>query len=302
MPKIIDDDFDESNLFSGVPQPVAQPSGNPLSGYFRMPGLSIGLPTGGRFLPKGAIQLDAKGQVEVYPMRSADELLLKSPDALMNGLAIERLIESCIPAIKTPGLVSAPDLDVILLAIRAATYGNMMSVEVECPECQTELSFECDLAAVLATMTELPEDLSVRLSEEVVVHLRPLALSSQTKLLLAAFEEQRRAQMADESTDDEYRQRVLRETFDRLTQYQSQSVSDAIDKVVVPNTEVTDRLHILEFVKNMNKVWSSKLQTRIEEINSMGMNRDIDAQCGKCKHAWKTKLEFNPATFFELGS
>jgi hypothetical protein len=96
----------------------------------------------------------------------------------MSGLAIEKLISSCVPAIKTPALISAPDLDVLLIAIRAATYGNMMPVDVECPKCSEELSFDCDLGAVLGTMVEVPETLDLRLSKDVVVVMKPHSLQS----------------------------------------------------------------------------------------------------------------------------
>lgn len=303
MAKIIDDDFDEGEMFSAPAARVPAAAGNPLAGYFRMPGLSVGLPTRGRFLPKGAIELDATGKVEVFPMRSADELLLKAPDALMSGLAIEKLIQSCVPAIKTPNLISAPDLDVVLLAIRAATYGNIMQVEVMCPKCETELSFDCDLSHVLATMTEVPEDLDLRLSDDVVVVMKPHSLSSQTQLLLAAYEEQRRAMMLDDvEMDDAAKQRILSDTLQRLSDFQTQSLSDSIIKVVIPGQEVTDRDYIREFVSNTTKEWSQKIQKRVEEINTMGLNRDVPATCTSCGHEWETKLEFNPATFFEQSS
>jgi hypothetical protein len=313
MSKMLDDDFNESELFTNnttmtpaeamaaAPPPI--PGGNPLAGYFRVPGLSIGLPTRGRYLPDGAITLDSQGKVEVYPMRSGDELLLKSPDALMSGIAIEKLIESCVPSIKTPSLVSAPDLDVLLLAIRAATYGNTMSVEVECPECDAELSFDCDLSHVLSTMNEIQDGLDVRLSDEVVVVLRPHTLGSQTRLLLAAYEEQRRALSLDaEVVGEEARQKILKKTYDRLAEFQTQAILDAIIKVAIPGQEVTDPAHIKEFIKNTNKDWHKKIETKVEEINMMGIDREVEACCKECKHEWKTMLEFNPATFFGQSS
>jgi hypothetical protein len=310
MSKMLDDDFNESELFSGETMTPAQamaqapaPVGNPLAGYFRLPGLSIELPTRGRFLPEGAVVFDAQGKLEVFPMRSSDELLLKSPDALMSGIAIEKLIESCVPAIKTPSLVAGPDLDVLLLAIRAATYGNIMSVEVDCPKCDAELAFDCDLSEVLATMSEVPQALDVRLSADVIVVLRPHTLASQTRLLLAAYEEQRRAQSLDvEGLDDMAKQRILKSTYDRLSEFQTQSILDAVVKVVIPGQEVTDPKYIREFVQNTNKDWFNKIQNRVEEINMMGIDREVDASCKECKNKWKTKLEFNPATFFGHGS
>lgn len=304
--KMQDDDFNESEMFGDTASPappVATPTGgNPLAGYFRVPGLSIGLPTGGRYLPEGAIELDVMNQVSVYPMRGADELLLKSPDALMSGLAIEKLIQSCVPAIKTPMLISSPDLDVLLLAIRAATYGNMMTIELDCPECEHEMEFDCDLNGVLATLTPVPESLDLRLSSEIVVHMRPHTLQSQTKLLIAAYEEQRHAMVADEVEDEQERHQLLRNTLDKIKQFQYSSVADAITKISVPNAEVTDRQHIHEYVVNAPRKESEALLKRVGEINEMGIDRTLAVECEKCKHAWKSKIEFNPSTFFGRGS
>ena len=125
MAKVMSDD----QHFDGGLHVVKDHAGaNPLTKYFRIPGVHIKLPTHGAFMPTGSVAFTMNDEVPVYPMRGMDELLLKSPDALMNGYAIEKLIESCVPAIKFPRLISSPDLDVILMAIRAATYGETITL------------------------------------------------------------------------------------------------------------------------------------------------------------------------------
>jgi hypothetical protein len=161
------EDFDEQAMFSpsALPMPPKKaskmahlnpqlPSGGVLSKYYRyrVPGPHIKLATRGVFFPPNAIEMTLAGDIPVFPMVSADEMLLKSPDALMSGLALEKLFESCVPAIKTPRLISAPDIDVLLLAIRVATYGNKMALAANCPACKHENSFDCDLPSLLATM------------------------------------------------------------------------------------------------------------------------------------------------------
>lgn len=308
MPRMIDDDFDESEMFgseAGIasPRPVAAASsGNPLAGYFRMPGLSVPLPTGGRFFPAGSIDLDAKGQVSVFPMRGSDEMLLKSPDALMSGLAVEKLIESCVPGIKLPHLVTSPDLDVLLLAIRAASLGNQMPIEVACPKCEHAMAFDVDLGSVLATMKPMPDNIDLRISADMVIVMQPHTLSSQTKLLLAAYEEQRRAMAAEEMESEEEKQQVLRGTLKKIQAFQNESLADAITKVSVPGSEVTDRKYILEFVTNAPRDLFDKIRHQVELINSMGIDRSIHIKCEKCTEEWKSKIEFNPATFFAPSS
>jgi hypothetical protein len=59
-------------------------------------------------------------------MTAKDELMLKTPDALMNGQATVEVIKSCVPSIKNPWHMPSIDIDTILIAIRIATYGENM--------------------------------------------------------------------------------------------------------------------------------------------------------------------------------
>ena len=79
---------------------IKSPESNPLSKYFRQSKLYISLPSQGKHYPAGAIDFPESGEVEVYSMTAKDELLFKTPDALLNGQATVDVIQSCIPAIK----------------------------------------------------------------------------------------------------------------------------------------------------------------------------------------------------------
>lgn len=278
---------------------------NPLAGFFRLPGLEISLPTNGRYMPAGSIELNPAGKVEVFAMQGSDELLLTSPDALMSGVAVEKIIESCIPAIKNPELVSAPDLDVIVIAIRAASSGNTMEMELTCPKCKEEMEFEVDLRHILATTSEIPETLELRLSDEMVIFFKPHSLRDQTRMMLAAFEENRRVTALEgKELDDATRRQVLIDTLGRMKNFENESIMASIEKIVVPNAEVTERAFIMEWLANAPKKNTEAIKKKLEEINGMGIDKTIDAKCmsEKCGHEWKTSLEFNPSTFFAQGS
>jgi len=73
---------------------------NPLAGLMRQPKIYIKLPSGGQYWPQGSIVIPENGDLPVYSMTAKDELLLKIPDALMNGQAIVEVIQNCIPSIK----------------------------------------------------------------------------------------------------------------------------------------------------------------------------------------------------------
>lgn len=97
---------------------------NPLSQWFRQPKVYIKLPSNGEFYPHGALDKSANGEYPVYAMNAKDELMFKTPDALLTGQSTVEVIKSCIPAIQDPWSMPSIDLDVALVAIRIATYGQ----------------------------------------------------------------------------------------------------------------------------------------------------------------------------------
>jgi hypothetical protein len=312
--QIPEDDFNEAELFR--PVPVAA-SSNPLAGYFRMPGLHVPLPTRGAFLPKEDYDPTLAGDVPVFPMKAADELLLRSPDALMSGMALEELVRSCVPSIRRPRLISTPDLDVILLAIRAATYGENMEVEVICPECKHENVFDCHLPSMMGRMTFINPVNEARLSDDIIVTLRPYNLETATLVAMESFNEARRLQgVADElavffedgssAEEKEIANKRMadarNESFRKMSKINIDAISSCVISVAVPTGAVTDRANISEFINNTSQSWVKKIEKKLDELNSAGIDKHVDAACAKCEHKWTPEIEFDPTSFFDNGS
>ena len=114
------------------------PQENPLKKYYRQPKQYIKLPSGYKFYPEGAINVSESGEIAVYPMTAKDELLFKTPDALLNGEATVSVIQSCAPAIKNAWAMPSIDCDAALIAIRMATYGESMTLPVTVPGTKIE--------------------------------------------------------------------------------------------------------------------------------------------------------------------
>lgn len=269
---------------------------NPLAKYFRVPGLSIRLPTDGIFLPEGAISFTLSGEVQVYPMRAADELLMKSPDALMSGFAVESLMQSCVPSIKYPRMISTPDLDVLFLAIRAASYGNEMEIEVTCPVCEQESSIMIDLRVLLSQSSmEIPDN-AVQLSPEVTAYIRPYDLNNATQISLAAYSEARAVQMSE--GDPEAHQKQINESYKRMTDVDIAMTSDCVLQIVVPDGAVTDKKHIRDFMQNIPRDWMKAINDRLKALNGAGLDKTTPVGCAHCHHTWVSKTEFDPSSFF----
>ena len=73
---------------------------NPLTKFFRQPAIYLKLPSNGAFWPNDAIELPLTGEIPVYPLTTKDEIILRTPDALLNGEGVVEVIQSCCPSIK----------------------------------------------------------------------------------------------------------------------------------------------------------------------------------------------------------
>jgi hypothetical protein len=276
---------------------------NPLAKYFRQPGMACRLPSKGRFQDAANVRFTASGEVNVLPMRAADEMLLKSPDALMSGMAIEKVIASCVPDVKDPMQLPTQDVDALLLAIRAATYGPIMNIDIDCPECEHENEFAFDISHILDTVEELDDEYVVRLNDEIVVYLRPFNFRNSTQASLIAFQEARKVQMVDvDGVSDDEKQRQLNSSYERINGMNVQMVADCVEKVVVPEGAVTDRQFISEFIHNVEQKSVARLETVLKNINQTGVNKKHPVACSKCGHEWESTVDFDPASFFGQNS
>lgn len=282
-------------------------STNPLSAYMRLPGINVILPTNGAFLPEGTYFPTEDGSIPILPMRAADEYLLKNADALLSGLAIQRLIESCVPAIKAPNLISTPDLDVLLLAIRAATYGENMEVGAVCPSCGKENSFDCHLPSIMATTKMVPTENPVRLTDSLVAYVRPYAFRDATQLALATFQETRKVQAVnlDPNATEDAKLAQMNFSLEHISKLQSNLLAHCVYKVITPTGEVTDPTYIAEFISNISSQWVNNINEVVTHLNEdFGVDKTVKAVCinPKCKHEWETTIEFDPASFFGTSS
>jgi hypothetical protein len=276
---------------------------NPLAQYFRVPGYHITLPTNGAYLPPDSIEFTMTGEVPIFPMRAADELLLKSPDALMSGYALEKLIESCVPAIKcSPRLIATPDLDVILLAIRAASFGETMDIEVKCPSCGEINTYSVELPPILATASKIPEETPVRFSDDVVVYIRPYNLDNATKLAMASFTEAKKLRNIEKMPDDDAKQARINESYSAINVVSQSLLAECVYKVVTPAGTVDDRKNIHEFLGNVPRSWSKMIDEALRGLNDKSLDKRVALKCQSCGHEWTTEIEFDPINFFVQGS
>lgn len=281
---------------------------NPLLAYYRVPNFTVTLPSRGAFYSGGdVVELSPDGEVSILPMTAADEVLMKNPDALLNGEAVIGAIRSCVPAVKNPRRLLSCDLDALLVGIRAASYGNNNEINVQCPKCEAENSFGVDFESLLGAVEPLEPRYEVILDTGATVVIEPSTFDAVIKQQRALFEGSKlRRTLNDPSISDEARLKMFSDSFNRLNKLNFELVLDSIVEVLATGKDgediaVRDKRHISDFLRNIEGKQAKKIEKKIAEVNSHGVRKDLDATCGKCGHEWKVPVEYND-TNFSLGS
>lgn len=282
-----------------------------LQKYHRNPKIYIKLPSGSSYYPEELVKLTTSGELAVRAMTAHDEMILKNPDALLNGDAINKIVESCAPEIKDANQILAPDIEAILLAIHFASYGNSLNFEAECPACNHLNSFETSISSLIETTEKIEPPYVIEgevtvadnKKEKIQIYVRPFTHAVSTKAALAAFEQAKIIQvMTADQFDDEKKLSMFNTSFEKMSKINFETISECIEKIVVREGVVTDQAEISAFISDVESGIVHQIRDKIKELNAIGTNNKFSAKCQKCEHEWQAKVEFNHASFFALSS
>ncbi len=283
---------------------------NPLEGFLRVPKLYVSLPSRGKFSTVDT-QSEITDEIPIFPMTAKDETMLRNPDALLNGESLVSVIRS-VTGIQDVYNLSSNDVDVILLASRLATYGQDLPIGSDCPKCKHNHESDVNIEAILETVEELDDEYIVNLDNGLTVYIRPSTYKDSQMAALQAFRETtelNRLTSDDEKKTDEFEKlKVFNKSFQAMADLNIVILANSIIKVVIPGaddeeaTEVTNKKHILAWVQGIGKQEADLIMNEANSVNDKGIAREWEIVCPECEYSYSQKIEFNPASFFDIGS
>jgi predicted Zn-ribbon and HTH transcriptional regulator len=275
---------------------------NPLSQWFRQPKVYIKLPSNGAFYPHGALDKSENGEYPVYAMNAKDELMFKTPDALLTGQSTVEVIKSCIPAIQDPWSMPSIDLDVALVAIRIATYGQNMEVTASCPHCKSENSYDVDLVAWLSTIGNFEYQTEVN-CDPLMVHVRPYSYQELSKTNIKTLEQQRLFNtINDDSLSDEQKLDIFGKSFVRITELTVDVIAGCIKRIDTPNGFTDNPAEIKEFINNASKDIFDKIAEHIQSMKKEIEFKPMDVKCQDCEKPYEMPITMDQSNFFNVRS
>ena len=271
---------------------------NPLRQFFRRPALYLKLPSGGKGYPMGAIDMPANGELPVYPMTAIDEITSRTPDALYNGTAVTEIIKSCVPNIKDAWAVLNIDLDPLLVAIKIATNGNTMELNTVCPACEEPAKYDIELSRILAGFQPGDYD-SYLVLGDVSVKFNPLSYTQANKANDAQFQVQKMLKNLEQTEmDQDERTKKTTDILFAINDMSTVLLSETIENITVPDSVVTEKEYIIEYLKNCDKNVYEKIKDRNFELRQGTETKPLKFKCVECSHEYEQPFEINMTDFF----
>jgi hypothetical protein len=278
---------------------------NPLTKFMRQPKIYITLPSEGKYWPPGSIEIPENEQLAVYSMTAKDEMLFKTPDALMNGQAVVDVIQSCIPGIKNAWHTPSIDMDMILVAIRIATYGEKMTITATVPEINEEEEYDIDLHQFVDKVSSNAWVEQIPISDDLILFVRPLTYRHLTNIGIKSFETNKIIQVAsDQDLSEKQKLQLVNDSFKVLSDLTTDMMVGTIFKIKTDEGDVTETRYIKEFIENADKGIFDLVQKHINdlkehnEIKPITITTSLEQQQAGAPTTFDVPINFDHATFF----
>jgi hypothetical protein len=286
---------------------INQPKSNPLSKFFRTPSIYFNLPSNGEFWEPGSLDMPENGELAVYPMTNRDEIMIRTPDALLNGTGVVEVIQSCVPGIKDAWKMPACDVDAVLVAMRIASYGHSMDFNNRCPHCQAEHDYAIDLRHLLGSIKipnyNEPLDLDV-----VRIKFRPQKYWEVNFANKTTYEIRKLNQSLESigpaTEENEETITIITEQLMRVNKINQRIMAASTESIEIMESGevVSDTAFIEDFYASIDRRMFDTIQNTITSIQEQGAVKPVETNCQTCEKPMEIVILFDYANFFVAGS
>lgn len=246
-------------------------------------------------LPSRGIGYDAgvfapgvvNGEVEVFPMGTYDEILLKTPELLLSGDGVFSVIGRKVPDILQPDKLFQKDVEYILTCLRKVSYGEFISLPYKhfCEDAKLHdyqisiRQFLTNTKSIDPTLVEQDYQITLDNGQEVILNnitFRDVITITQVATQLDNNEE------------------ASPKELENLT-------IDAIASLIKSVDGSTNREEIAEWVREIPIFYRRQLQDKTNKITeSWGTNFTTKIICKDCGAEIDVTPTLNPVSFFTL--
>lgn len=269
---------------------------NPLQQYFRQPKVFISLPSHGVYNKPDAFSNDVE-RLPIFGMTGMDEILVKTPDALLTGESTVKVIASCCPSITNPWDLTTIDLDTVLTAIRIATYGSKLSLGNLCNTCGAENDYDFDLSTFIDYYTTCKYENKVIVGD-LTVFIRPLTYKESSDFSVRNFQLQQLLKQIGSISDEDTKNKQIATLFEDLARLQNEIFVAGIESVNVASNNVTEKGYIKEWIENCDSAVVDKIKEQTFANQATWISPTQKVKCDGCGAESKLNISLDQSDFF----
>jgi hypothetical protein len=289
-----------------------------------LPGVVISLPTAGRFYDQGVLAPNTNpSAIEVRPVSIIDEINFRDPYKIVSGLAMKELIRRSCKEILIPEALCKVDIDLIMLAVRAASHGSTFETNMTCTNenvktiqpdgtetvsaCKAENNLKIDLNRVMIQFRDVGDDWSITFPNGQIVQLFPIKYSSVIEGLTEMSnqaKESRKLTLLNKDKDIDAIEETQKNAMDKIAKLQVKLMVDSIKHVIsVAKVVVTDKFMIYEWLASLPPDWIGAINDLMNRKSKMMEDYlNVSYNCSVCKHHQTFPMILDPTSFFSSGS
>jgi hypothetical protein len=193
--------------------------------------------------------------------------------------------------------LSLIDIDLLLTAIRIATFGNELPVTNVCNNCQTANNYDINLNSIIDYFANCKYENTLVL-EDLRIVTRPLTYKQSSEFALKNFEMQQRLKQLEQVTDPAERKALMDSIFQTLATLRNEVFALGIESVDTGTTVVTERSFIKEWIDNADAEVASRIVQHIESNRSAWATPKQHVVCENCNHEEDIFIDLDQANFF----
>jgi hypothetical protein len=194
------------------------------------------------------------------------------------------------------------DMELILAAIRVASYGEALELSTLCPcEKNVRLEYSIDLRTVIDFLGSINFDSVLMLKNGLKLKLKPLNYREISKAKIKTWEQQKIFQIVNNDTlSDEEKQKYFNDSFNKLTEITIETLTGMIESIETPEAVVNNREFIMEFINNSEREIFNEFEGRIGEIKEKISLKPMKVKCTEegCDREFDLPISLDQSNFF----
>jgi hypothetical protein len=266
---------------------------NPLMDKLRrIPGEMGRLPSHGIGYEDGVFDdCVTNGDLEVFPVSSYDDILLKTPEMLLSGDAIYQVFERKIPWLKQPQKLFHKDVDFLLTLLRKVSFGDEMPVtynhHCKFNEEGEEESKAHSYIVKLSTFINNTKRLDpTKYNDTFMLDNFKVKINNPLFKDILEITQMTLKMASGESYDNEKLEKAT---------------CDAISRSITSVDDVTDKETIVEWLTNIPSSYRKQIGEEMDNLSkSWGMDLTYKVKCKDCGEEIDLSPTLNPVSFFIL--